>query len=275
MREEILRMDRVTYQDGGVTEMHQFCLDVYAGDILGLIPVNDTGLVSLLRLLRQNLPLHYGSVYYRGRRVNRWQQADLSYNRIAVIQPKSGLAADLTVADNVFVMRHGFRKHIISRRILKKQLEPFLQEIGLHLSADTPVRDLSPYHRLVTEIVKAVVADCRLIVLVEPGTVIGEGTGRGRESEAGRFAIRSVPVRRPFRTDRFVRPLVRFRIGGAVPPAAGAENSRHSCMIEQRSPVEKGFRGMYVLGSLRQLRSFGPRSGSLRLGMSVLRPYRR
>ena len=59
------------------------------------------------------------------------------------------------------------------------------------------------------------------------------------------------------------------------PPAAGAENSRHSCMIEQRSPVEKGFRGMYVLGSLRQLRSFGPRSGSLRLGMSVLRPYRR
>lgn len=174
MREEILRMDRVTYQDGSVTELHQFCLDVYAGDILGLIPVNDTGLVSLLRLLRQNLPLHYGSVYYRGRRVNRWQQADLSYNRIAVIQPKSGLAADLTVADNVFVMRHGFRKHIISRRILKKQLEPFLQEIGLHLSADTPVRDLSPYHRLVTEIVKAVVADCRLIVLVEPGTVIGD-----------------------------------------------------------------------------------------------------
>ena len=79
----------------------------------------------------------------------------------------------------------------------------------------------------------------------------------------------------PFRTDRFVRPLVRFRIGGAVPPAAGAENSRHSCMIEQRSPVGKGFRGMYVLGSLRQLRSFGPRSGSLPLRMSALRPYRR
>ena len=35
MREEILRMDRVTYQDGGVTELHQFCLDVYAGDIPG------------------------------------------------------------------------------------------------------------------------------------------------------------------------------------------------------------------------------------------------
>ena len=52
MREEILRMDRVTYQDGDVTELHQFCLDVYAGDILGLIPVNDTGLVSLLRLLQ-------------------------------------------------------------------------------------------------------------------------------------------------------------------------------------------------------------------------------
>ena len=227
MREEILRMDRVTYQDGGVTELHQFCLDVYAGDILGLIPVNDTGLVSLLRLLRQNLPLHYGSVYYRGRRVNRWQQADLSYNRIAVIQPKSGLAADLTVADNVFVMRHGFRKHIISRRILKKQLEPFLQEIGLHLSADTPVRDLSPYHRLVTEIVKAVVADCRLIVLVEPGTVIGEE--RLSQSASDHALLRPKGLRFSVR-----QPALRGNAADLQPRCADAQRPDYKDGVHQR-----------------------------------------
>lgn len=56
---------------------------------------------------------------------------------------------------------------------------------------------------------------------MKPGATTGVDTNRGKESTADRFAIRSVPVRRPFRTDRFVRPLVRFRIGGAVPLRRG------------------------------------------------------
>ena len=174
MREEVLRMDRVTYEEQGVTELNRFCLNQYAGEIMGLVPVNDTGLEALYKLLTQNLPIHYGYVYYRGRMVNQWKRSDYAYNRVGVIRTQSGLADDLTVADNVFVMRHGFRKRLIQRRVLEKQLEPFLREINVHLPADAVARELSPYHRLVTELVRAVVADCRLIVLVEPGTVIGD-----------------------------------------------------------------------------------------------------
>lgn len=174
MKEEVLRMDRVTYEEQGVTELNRFCLHQYAGEIMGLIPVNDTGLEALYKLLGQNLPIHYGYIYYRGRMVNQWKQSDGGYNRVGVIRTQSGLADDLTVADNVFVMRHGFRKRLIHRGVLEKQLEPFLKEINVHLPAGATARELSPYHRLVTELVRAVVADCRLIVLVEPGTVIGD-----------------------------------------------------------------------------------------------------
>lgn len=67
-------------------------------------------MAALLKLLRQNLPLHYGYVYYRGRLINHWKQSNLSYNRIGIIESRSGLAADdLTVADNVFVLRQGFK----------------------------------------------------------------------------------------------------------------------------------------------------------------------
>ena len=174
MRNEVLRMDRVTYQEQGITELNHFCLNLYAGEIMGLVTVNDTGLEALLRLMKQNVPIHYGYVYYRGRLVNQWRQSNESYNRIGVIQTQSGLADDLTVADNVFVMRHGFRKRIIQRDVLERQLEPFLREIDVHISGDLTAGNLSPYHRVIVEIVKAVVADCRLIVLIEPCTVIGE-----------------------------------------------------------------------------------------------------
>jgi ribose transport system ATP-binding protein len=174
MKEEVLRMDRIACMEQGVMELNHFCLDIDAGEIVGLIPINDTGLPTLLRLLRQNLPLHYGYVYYRGKLVNHWQESDLSYNRIAIIESRSGLADDLTVADNVFVLRQGFKKRIIRRKVLNRQLEPFLRETGVELSADACARDLSVFPRFVTELVKAVVAGCRLIVLMEPGSVISD-----------------------------------------------------------------------------------------------------
>lgn len=174
MKEEVLRMDRITYREQGVTELHHFCLDIDAGEIVGLIPINDTGLMALMRLLRQNLPLHYGYVYYRGKLVNHWQGSTPGLNRIGVIESRSGLADDLTVADNVFVLRQGFRKRIIRRKVLNAQLEPFLQETGVSLSANAYARDLSAFHRFITELVKAVVAGCRLIVLMEPGSVISD-----------------------------------------------------------------------------------------------------
>ena len=174
MKEEVLRMDRITYREQGATQLNHFCLAIGAGEIMGLIPINDTGMAALLKLLRQNLPLHYGYVYYRGKLINHWQESDLNYNRISIIESRSGLADDLTVADNVFVLRQGFKKRIIRRKVLNRQLEPFLRETGVELSADACARDLSAFPRFISELVKAVVAGCRLIVLMEPASVISD-----------------------------------------------------------------------------------------------------
>ncbi len=174
MKEEVLRLDRVTVLEQGVTELNHFSLSLFAGEIMGLIPVNGTGLPALLRLLRQNLPLHYGYVYYREKLINHWLHADGSYNRIGVIESRSGLADDLTVADNVFVLRHGFRKRILHRGVLNRLLEPFLREIGVEISADAYAKDLNNLERFVVEIVKAVVAGCRLIILNDAGTIVSD-----------------------------------------------------------------------------------------------------
>lgn len=174
MKEEVLRLDRVTALEQGVTELNHFNLNVFAGEIMGLIPVNGIGLETLLRLLRQNLPLHYGYVYYREKLVNHWLHADHSYNRIAVIESRSGLADDLTVVDNVFVLRKGFRKWVVQRGLLNRLLEPFLREIDMDISADTRAADLTHLERFMVEIVKAVVAGCRLIILNDAGTIVSD-----------------------------------------------------------------------------------------------------
>ena len=174
MKQEALRFDRVTSPSHVPAELRHFSLRIFSGEIMGILPLNAIGLRSLLNLLRQNTPIHYGFVYYREHLVNDWRNPSHSYNRIGIIQSQSGLADDLTVADNVFVLRPGFRKRYLSRRILADQLTPFLREINVDISANATARDLSPFERFVVELVKAVVAGAKLIAIHDAATVISD-----------------------------------------------------------------------------------------------------
>ena len=165
MREETLRMERVTYREQGVTQLENFSMSIWAGEIMGLMPVNRHGISALIKLLRQNLPLHYGYVYYHEKQVNHWRYSDSSMNRISVIQNKSCLAEGLTVADNICVLRPGFRKRLMQPKILRQQLLPFLEDIEMDIDADACIEELSPFERFVVELLKAVVAGNYLVVL--------------------------------------------------------------------------------------------------------------
>ncbi len=174
MIREVLRMERVTYREQGQLCLDNFNITVQRGEIFGLVPVNYYGIDTLLKLLVHNLPLHYGYVYYQERLVNQWQRPRDSSNRISIIQNKSSLANDLTVTDNVFVLRKGFQKRIISPGMLRRQLQPFLDEINVNIPADRYVGELSVFEKFVVELLKAIVAGNHLIVLEDIGSFISE-----------------------------------------------------------------------------------------------------
>ncbi|MBS6398194.1 MAG: sugar ABC transporter ATP-binding protein [Clostridiales bacterium] len=174
MRQEILRMERVTCEEHDVTQLEEFNLQIYRGEIMGLLPINAHGLSAFLSLLQTNLPIRDGYIYYCEERVNSWRGARKTPNRIAVISERSCLVEGLTVADNVFVIRQGFRQRLIHTRFLRRQLEPFLKNIGMDISADSYVERLTTFERVVVEILKAVIMEHRLIVLNEIGTLISD-----------------------------------------------------------------------------------------------------
>lgn len=174
MREEVLRLSEVTYVEQGTVQLQDFCLNVFAGEIVGVLHRSGHGISALIDLLRFNLPLRAGSVYYREERVNSWRAPGRRDNRIGVITSESSLVEDLTVADNIFVLRPGFRSWLVRPRVLAGQVQPVLDSLGLDVSADAPAGSLSPFERVVVELVKAVVAGCGLIILREIGTIISD-----------------------------------------------------------------------------------------------------
>lgn len=174
MKEEMLRMERVTYINQGIAGLENFSMTIRAGEILGLVPVNNDGLETLFTLLKHNLPLHYGYIYYREKLVNEWSNPKGGANRISIIRTESSLAKDLTVADNIFVLRPGFRKWFMKPSLLRQQLLPFTQEIGVSIEADAYIDELTVFEKFVVELLKAVVAGSRLIVLESISTYISD-----------------------------------------------------------------------------------------------------
>ncbi len=167
MRQEIFRMERVTYVEQGIKKLENFNMQIYAGEVIGLIPVNAHGKNAILKLMQNNPPLYDGYIYYNGEMVNSWRGSLKKSNRVSIIQAQNRLVNGMTVADNIFVLRQGFRQYVLQTSVLKKQLAPFMEDIGMEISADTRVEKLSAFERVVVELLKAVVMGYRMIVLDE------------------------------------------------------------------------------------------------------------
>lgn len=174
MRKEILRMERVTYKEADMVRLDDFNLQIYEGEIMGMLPFNGQGMNALLGLLQVNRPLYDGYIYYNGELINSWKESSGTHNRIGIIQAKSSLIETQTIADNVFVLRHGFRQEIIHTKLLNRQLQPFLKEIGMEMPADARIESLSVFQRIIVELLRSVVAGNHLIVLEEIGALLSD-----------------------------------------------------------------------------------------------------
>ena len=167
MRQETLRLERVSCQEGGFAQLDGFNLSILAGEIIGLLPLNNHGLTALLKLLQRNTPLRYGYVYYLEEQVNTWRGSKQRGNRIGMIQSESCLVESLTVTDNIFVLRPESKPWLLRPSSLKKQLTPFLESIGIRIPIGAYVEELTAFEKVVVDVLKSVVAGCRLIVLRE------------------------------------------------------------------------------------------------------------
>ncbi len=174
MKQEIFRMHNVTYYEKNSLQLKDFNLHIFSGEILSLLPVNNQGLDALLRLFRQNEQLHSGYIYYKEKLINSWKGAEHGFTKISIIQNQSSLVGGLTVFDNIFVLRPGFRSFIIRPQLLKQQLQPFFDELHLDISPSSYIDELSSFELLVIELIKAIVNGGKLVVLSEIGSFLSE-----------------------------------------------------------------------------------------------------
>ena len=172
MRTEALRMERIIYQEQGMTLLDNFNFQVFSGEVMGLIPLDSRGMDEFIGLLQENKPIYYGFVYFKEKLVNSYQVRMHGENNVQIISNESNLVKYMSAAENVFALRRGYKGVIIKNKIFKQQLRMILQGLDVDIRTDISLKEMTPFERYVMEIIKAVISKPDLIVLKSPRSLL-------------------------------------------------------------------------------------------------------
>jgi len=144
-------------------------LDIYAGEVMGLLGANGAGKSTLSKVISGHLTRDSGSITLQDRPLNLRSAREAIGYGITMVMQETSLAPDLSVLENVFLAELG-RPGILSYGRLKRRAEEILDRLGQKetLPLDREVRLLSAAQRQLVEIAKALALNSTLIIFDEP-----------------------------------------------------------------------------------------------------------
>ncbi|HZQ65339.1 MAG TPA: sugar ABC transporter ATP-binding protein [Gaiellaceae bacterium] len=167
----VLSMRGVSKAFGAVQALREVSVDCLAGEVHALVGENGSGKSTLLGIASGFVHPDAGTVEIGGRLRRRGSPAEARKLGLGIAYQTYSHVLDLSVAENLFLAApEGDRP---ARRSMAAWAAAKLGEHDLDLPAAAPTRTLSLAQRQLLEVVKALLARPRVLLLDEPTTALG------------------------------------------------------------------------------------------------------
>ena len=171
----LLNMEHISKQFPGVLALNDVDFEVYPGEILGLLGENGAGKSTLVKILSGVYHKDSGSMTLDGEAYAPRSPHDAQYMGISTIYQELALVPNLTVAENIFLNREPRRVSSIGMvdfKEMNRRSEEIMQDLGVDIPGDMPVKRLNVATQQMVEIAKAVSQDAKLILMDEPTSAL-------------------------------------------------------------------------------------------------------
>jgi ribose transport system ATP-binding protein len=171
MNSPLIQMQSIEKSFPGVKALDKVSLSVDPGQVVAMIGENGAGKSTLMKVLAGVYSPDAGSILWDGKPVTIRNVRDAMSLGIGFIHQELNVLDNLTIAANVFLGREPLKAgplKLIDRRELHSRTLPHLARVGLDLSPDTPLHDLSIAQQQMVEIAKALSLNTRLLIMDEP-----------------------------------------------------------------------------------------------------------
>jgi ribose transport system ATP-binding protein len=170
-RAPILQLREIHKRFPGVHALRGVNLAVDAGEVVALLGENGAGKSTLMKIVGGIEQPDSGEMLVAGEPVVLRDAQTATALGIAFIHQELNLLDNLDVAGNVLLGREPTRwgaLRLIDRTKMRAAVVPYLQELGLDVSPDTPIAALSIAQQQLVEIAKALSLNARLLIMDEP-----------------------------------------------------------------------------------------------------------
>ena len=164
----IARLAGVEKSYPGVRALKGVDFDVFGGEIHCLVCENGAGKSTLMRVLTGAVRPDAGRIEIDGVATSLDPASAIGHG-IGIVYQELDLIPAMSIAENVFLGHEPMKgRAVIDFKALMQETRALLAGLDLNLPPETKVRDLSPAHRQMVQIAKAMSHRNRILILDEP-----------------------------------------------------------------------------------------------------------
>lgn len=166
----LLQTKKLSKQFGGIYALKDIDFEIEEGETVGLVGENGAGKSTLIKILTGVYHLDNGEIFWEEKRTelhNPCQSRDLGIN---VIHQDRNLIPAFNGIENVFLGLSYEKKAgvAVDWKKMKQRVTDVMNDLGLSIDLSTPASLLTPPQKTMIEIVRAMMTQCKLLILDEP-----------------------------------------------------------------------------------------------------------
>lgn len=164
----LLEMNNIEKIFAHVQALDRVNFQVRRGEVHTLLGENGAGKSTLIKILTGVYPKDGGQIFMEGRKVNIASREDAAALGISVIFQELSLIPTLCVYQNIMLGKELSRFGFVQAKKEKKKIADLIEYYGFSLGVNDIVETLSVAQMQMVEILKALAADAKLIIMDEP-----------------------------------------------------------------------------------------------------------
>jgi ABC-type sugar transport system ATPase subunit len=199
--EPLLRAVNLTKRFGGLIAVDNASMDLYPGEVVGLVGDNGAGKSTLIKMISGVYQPDGGEIYFNGQKVTFIGPREARDLGIETIYQDLVLAENLDVGANIFLGREIKTKHLggliqtLDRRRMTAESAGVLQRLDIHVpSLSQQIRNLSGGQRQAVAIARSIYWNAKVMIMDEPTAALGVAEQRKVLMTVRTLAGQGVPV---------------------------------------------------------------------------------
>jgi ABC-type sugar transport system ATPase subunit len=169
-------MENITKTFPGVVALEDVSIELYKGEVLGILGENGAGKSTLIKILAGNYIKDSGLIYVDGEKFEIRNPSEAMASGIRVIYQELNTLNNLTVAENIFIgeqlVKGPFK--IVDWKAMTKKASEILNSLNVTMDPNSIIGDLSISEKQIVEIAKAISREAKILVMDEPTAALSE-----------------------------------------------------------------------------------------------------